>query len=1703
MKSGSHHILAYLMVCALFIMIMPLPAAAETLNLEANPLDHADVTYQDRIRQANEPSGGKQASALTLSENANSSPADQPGYLAMFRDNIDTSEIEEALEDVQFRVLGPLSARTFWIDAADIDTFADQADGLLSSLEPEGRLALTGYDLLTSEQVPEAYKSNINKESSYATNKSRSLSTTADVVDPITPSSMTIDDMLAPQQWAIGDMRLADAWTLSIGTDTIKIAVIDTGINTAHQDFVGTRFLYGWDFVNNNIVTGDVVGHGTMVSGIIAATTCNTMGIAGICWNCSIMPLQVFQENGLADEADVIDAIYFAADSGCKVINLSLGGPGGSSAEYAAIQYAWAKGCIIVAAAGNSGDSTLQYPASYNGVISVAAHDSADQHASFSSYNALVDVSAPGVNILSLDVDGGYTYGSGTSFAAPQVSGVAALAAAYSQTLTPAQFLSAIQTSSVDLGTPGRDNCYGYGKLNAFSLLSSMSGTQPDFPPMPDPATVLSPDIYSLTNMQFDADGYYVGLYTYTPSVTGRYNYAAQSAGDSDIYIYDHATQTAVNWDNRLSPFWMSVDLQAGRTYDILILNYGDEYYYYDYVVFALSSPATIDGGWVLLAPQMATHWSQSMVATTSTAGSKVVIVEPVSDGSEAAALYTINIRNSSGSQVINVENISGRQYFYFSCSAPGNNQIDIDMSNYYRDAPAFRLIYEDITTMVLDTVYRETLKPGDYLTAARYVSQEEGRYHLQASRTDATICLVDTEYINYPANSCDFDLRSGRNNLFFIFTDGTASDMTYSINRLSPVSTLSGLQISTGILSPSFSPGIDHYTVELGHSEGPVVITPTLTQPNSNIKFDGVSRSSLAVDPLPGTSQNVQILVTSEDGLHQSHYSLTIHRPFNQCDLLSMDEADASFWIRPAAPICGMTFSNDPANLSFHVSEGATWMLYSDPECTQIFNPVTPGLTSGLNELYLKIVAENGFDYKIWSLLFYRLPESGPLPFASVARDLLGRPVNDGGATRADVVFYTYGAAPFDGEASYNGQPLAFSLLDPLTLEGDYIVTVSDQNAQSKTIHFSIDKTGPMVSGVANSMIYYSPRTITFVEGTATLDGQAFVSGQMVSIAGNHTLIVIDAAGNETVICFTLAMRTIVFDSQNGSTVASGHAYEGDLLAEPIAPARTGYTFSGWYKDIELTVPWNFAADLIVGDMTLYAKWAINQYTVAFNSQGGSSVASKVTDYNTLITAPIAPTRTGYTFAGWYKESTCVNAWNFATDKVTVNTTLYAKWTINTYTVAFNSQGGSGVSSKVTNYNTAITAPTAPTRSGYLFVGWYKESGCVNVWTFATDKVAGNTTLYARWLQTPAAGLTAASAGYDRILLKWTATSGATGYDVFRATSSTGAYTKIGTSSTNTFTNIGLNTNTIYYYKVLAYAAIGATQINSGYSAVASAKPIPSAPTGIAAVSASYSSIRLTWNAVPGANGYAVYCATSLSGSYSLVSSSVSTTTYTHTGRSTGTTYYYKVKAYRLVGTTKIYSEYSIPASAKTILNVPTNLKAASASYSSIKLTWSAVSGASGYAIYRSTSLSGTYAYVTSTSYLTYTNTSRLTGTTYYYKIRAYRLVGTTRVYSDYTGVAWATPLLSTSSTFTVARYSATSIKLTWSAVSGRTGYEVWQATSLTGTYSLIKTTTYTYFTHTGLTTGKSYYYKVRAYRLVGTVKVYGAFTAVKAAVP
>lgn len=279
-------------------------------------------------------------------------------------------------------------------------------------------------------------------------------------------------------QWGLNNSNDADidapeAWDVSRG-NSVKVAVLDTGIDCDHEDLAG-KVVASANFTTS-VTADDLFGHGTHVAGIIAAVTNNSKGVAGVAPNCVLMNVKVLDDQGNGYYSWIANGIVWAANNGAKVINMSLAGPAPSSTLKQAIDYAWRKGAVIVAAAGNDGTNAPSYPAYYDKCIAVAATDQNDQRASFSEYGSWVDVSAPGVNILStlpnhanaLGVNN-YGYMSGTSMATPFVSGVAALVWATPYGKSNSSVVSRIENTADRV--PGTGVYWLYGRVNAWNAV--------------------------------------------------------------------------------------------------------------------------------------------------------------------------------------------------------------------------------------------------------------------------------------------------------------------------------------------------------------------------------------------------------------------------------------------------------------------------------------------------------------------------------------------------------------------------------------------------------------------------------------------------------------------------------------------------------------------------------------------------------------------------------------------------------------------------------------------------------------------------------------------------------------------------------------------------------------------------------------------------------------------------------------------------------------------------------------------------------------------------------------------------------------------------------------------------------------------------------------------------------------------------------
>jgi thermitase len=286
------------------------------------------------------------------------------------------------------------------------------------------------------------------------------------------PNRQPNDPLYTRYQWNLPLIQADQAWNISPGNSNIIVAVVDTGVDLKHPEFQD-KLVKGYNVLKDNHDPNDDNGHGTHVAGIVSAGTNNTIGIAGVSWNNKIMPIKAIGAEGTGTSFDIAKGIKWAADNGAHVINLSLGNYHPSSVLEETIRYAYNKGVILIAASGNDNTSQPSYPAAYPEVLSVSAIDQRSGRAEFSNYGDYIDVAAPGVDIPSTYINNEYAALSGTSMACPHVAGLAGLILSVAPELSNKQVMEIIRQSADDLGAPGKDQQFGFGKINVVKALET------------------------------------------------------------------------------------------------------------------------------------------------------------------------------------------------------------------------------------------------------------------------------------------------------------------------------------------------------------------------------------------------------------------------------------------------------------------------------------------------------------------------------------------------------------------------------------------------------------------------------------------------------------------------------------------------------------------------------------------------------------------------------------------------------------------------------------------------------------------------------------------------------------------------------------------------------------------------------------------------------------------------------------------------------------------------------------------------------------------------------------------------------------------------------------------------------------------------------------------------------------------------------
>ena len=345
---------------------------------------------------------------------------------------------------------------------------------------------------------------------------------------------------------------------------------------------------------------------------------------------------------------------------------------------------------------------------------------------------------------------------------------------------------------------------------------------------------------------------------------------------------------------------------------------------------------------------------------------------------------------------------------------------------------------------------------------------------------------------------------------------------------------------------------------------------------------------------------------------------------------------------------------------------------------------------------------------------------------------------------------------------------------------------------------------------------------------------------------------------------------------------------------------------------------------------------------------------------------------------------------------------------------------------------------------------------------------------------------------------LTWNAVSGATSYRVFRSESRGTGYSLLGTTTATSYTNTGAAVGKTYYYRVKAVNSVG----TSGYSNIVSGKAKPAAPAApsVTAGNSSTGKPQLTWKAVSGAVKYEVYRSTRQNSGYSLLGTTTATS-YVNTGASTGTTYYYRVKAVNRNGMASGYSNI-VSCKAKAAAPAAPSVTAGNSSTGKPRLTWKAVSGATSYRIYRSESRGTGYSLLGTTSSTSYVNTGAAAGKTYYYRVKAVNRDGMASGYSNIVS-GKAKAAVPAAPSVTAGNSSTGKPRLTWKAVSGATSYRIYRSESRGTGYSLLGTTSSTSYVNTGAAAGKTYYYRVKAVNRDGMASAYSNIVSGKATLP
>ncbi|TSI07371.1 InlB B-repeat-containing protein [Lysinibacillus sp. BW-2-10] len=670
-------------------------------------------------------------------------------------------------------------------------------------------------------------------------------------------------------------------------------------------------------------------------------------------------------------------------------------------------------------------------------------------------------------------------------------------------------------------------------------------------------------------------------------------------------------------------------------------------------------------------------------------------------------------------------------------------------------------------------------------------VGNEISEIDITATAEDSSATL-EMNNISIPSGvSKNISLQVGLNNVDVEVTAPNGNRKIYNIKIYRAQSNnayLSNLTLNNGSLNTTFNSNTFNYTSNVNYNISSIMLTPTLADSNATITVNGgtvtnnsqTSPINLAVGP-----NTITIMVTAQSGITTQTYTLTINRAapifvtYNGNGQTGGTVPNDSHEYSTGENVIINGNSGNLEKVGFHfvgwnTQANGNGVTYQPGETIPMGNQnLILYAKWEINEYKVSFHSDGGtnvadvkanYDTKItapsaptkaghtfggwykeatfdtpWDFVTDKVTENTILYAKWDINEYTVNFDSTGGTNVADVkanydTKITAPSAPKKVGHTFGGWYKEATFDTPWNFETDKVienkVLYAKWNVNEYTVNFNSD------GGTSVSEVKANYDTKITAPSAPTKAGHTFGGWYKEATFDTPWNFATDKVTENTVLYakWDINEYTVSFDSTGGTNVAEVKANYDTIITAPLAPTKAGHTFSGWYKEATFDTPWNFETDKVIENQVLYAKWDINEYTISFDSTGGTNIADVKANYDTKITAPLAPTKAGHTFSGWYKEVTFDTPWNFETDKVTENTVLYAKWEINEYTFSFDSTGGTNVADVKVNYDTIITAPPAPTKAGHTFSDWYKEATFDTPWDFATDKVTENTVLYAKW---------------------------------------------------------------------------------------------------------------------------------------------------------------------------------------------------------------------------------------------------------------------------------------------------------------------------------------------------------------------------------